>query len=169
MRKAFKYKLYPTRQQDEAMLTMLETHHRLYNRALEERKDAWEQEQRFWARCATHRRATIRQLKQGPTIKGEPGCRQRPVSCPDWSVNRSQREGCTTGPGSPAWWLTTVSGDVPQLTSIHIRRRDLLHTPSCILFLGSDDSLVIQYPCPGLQTTASWTARCPEYVPTPYV
>ncbi|MBV9788015.1 MAG: transposase [Chloroflexi bacterium] len=46
MRKAFKYKLYPTRQQEAAMLTMLETHRRLYNRALAERKDAWEQERR---------------------------------------------------------------------------------------------------------------------------
>ena len=46
MRKAFKYKLYPTRQQDAAMFTMRETHRRLYNRALAKRKDAWEQEQR---------------------------------------------------------------------------------------------------------------------------
>ncbi|HEY0737359.1 MAG TPA: transposase [Herpetosiphonaceae bacterium] len=46
MRKAFKYKLYPTRQQAAAMLTMLDTHRHLYNRALEERKDAWEQERR---------------------------------------------------------------------------------------------------------------------------
>ena len=46
MRKAFKYKLYPTRQQEAAMATMLDTHRHLYNRALAERKDAWEQEQR---------------------------------------------------------------------------------------------------------------------------
>ncbi|MCG8349203.1 MAG: transposase [Chloroflexales bacterium] len=46
MRKAFKYKLYPTRQQDAAMSAMLETHRRLYNAALAERKQAWEQEQR---------------------------------------------------------------------------------------------------------------------------
>lgn len=55
MRKAFKYKLYPTRQQDAAMRTMLDTHRHLYNRALAERKDAWEQEQRsvgFYDQCA---------------------------------------------------------------------------------------------------------------------
>lgn len=46
MRKAFKYRLYPTRQQDAAMSAMLETHRRLYNDALAERKQAWEQEQR---------------------------------------------------------------------------------------------------------------------------
>lgn len=47
MHKAFKYKLYPTRQQEVAMLTMLDTHRHLYNRALAERKEAWEQE-RHW-------------------------------------------------------------------------------------------------------------------------
>lgn len=55
MRKAFKYKLYPTRQQEASMLTMLETHRRLYNRALAERKDAWEQERRsvsYYDQCA---------------------------------------------------------------------------------------------------------------------
>ncbi|HEY0737197.1 MAG TPA: transposase [Herpetosiphonaceae bacterium] len=46
MYKSFKYRLYPTRQQDTAMLTMLDTHRHLYNRALEERKNAWEQERR---------------------------------------------------------------------------------------------------------------------------
>ncbi len=46
MYKAFKYKIYPTRQQEAAMVTMLETHRHLYNRALAERKDAWEQERR---------------------------------------------------------------------------------------------------------------------------
>lgn len=46
MRKAFKYRLYPTRQQDAAMSAMLETHRRLYNDALAERKHAWEQAQR---------------------------------------------------------------------------------------------------------------------------
>lgn len=46
MRKAFKYKLYPTRQQAVAMSAMLETHRRLYNDALAERKQVWEQEQR---------------------------------------------------------------------------------------------------------------------------
>jgi putative transposase len=46
VRKAFKYRLYPTRQQIVAMTAMLETHRRLYNDALAERKQAWEQEQR---------------------------------------------------------------------------------------------------------------------------
>ena len=46
MRKAFKYRLYPTRQQDRAMSAMLETHRRLYHDALAARKQAWEQEQR---------------------------------------------------------------------------------------------------------------------------
>lgn len=46
MYKAFKYKLYPTRQQVSALEKMLETHRHLYNRALEERKTAWEQERR---------------------------------------------------------------------------------------------------------------------------
>jgi putative transposase len=46
MRKAYKYRLYPTKQQVQALETMLETHRRLYNRALAERKDAYEQAQR---------------------------------------------------------------------------------------------------------------------------
>lgn len=46
MRKAFKYRLYPTRQQAEALAKILETHRRLYNRALDERKTAYEQEKR---------------------------------------------------------------------------------------------------------------------------
>jgi putative transposase len=46
MRKAFRYRLYPTRQQTRAMIQMLDTHRHLYNRALAERNDAWEQAQR---------------------------------------------------------------------------------------------------------------------------
>jgi len=46
VRKAFKYKLYPTRQQTVAMSSMLETHRRLYNDALAERNHAWELSQR---------------------------------------------------------------------------------------------------------------------------
>jgi putative transposase len=46
MRKAFKYKAYPSRQKDAAMATMVETHRHLYNRALAERKMAWEQDRR---------------------------------------------------------------------------------------------------------------------------
>lgn len=46
MRKSFKYRLYPNNAQAEAMSQMLETHRRLYNNALAQRKDAWEQEQK---------------------------------------------------------------------------------------------------------------------------
>ena len=46
MKKAFKYRLYPNRSQTEALETMLETHRRLYNSALEERKNVYEAEQR---------------------------------------------------------------------------------------------------------------------------
>ena len=46
MRKAFKYKLYPNKKQTQALEQTVETHRRLYNRALASRKDAWEQEQR---------------------------------------------------------------------------------------------------------------------------
>lgn len=46
MIKCFKYRLYPTKQQVAAFEQMLETHRRLYNDALAERKDAWENEQR---------------------------------------------------------------------------------------------------------------------------
>jgi putative transposase len=43
MRKAFKYRLYPAKEQEQAMAEMLETHRRLYNQALVERKTAWEE------------------------------------------------------------------------------------------------------------------------------
>ena len=46
MRKAFKYRCYPTRLQEAVLVALLETHRRLYNRALAERKDAYEQERR---------------------------------------------------------------------------------------------------------------------------
>jgi putative transposase len=46
MRRAWKYRLYPNKPQEQALATMVETHRHLYNRALAERKDAWEQEQR---------------------------------------------------------------------------------------------------------------------------
>jgi len=46
VRKAFKYRLYPNRAQTEALDAMLETHRRLYNSALEERRDAYDYEQR---------------------------------------------------------------------------------------------------------------------------
>jgi putative transposase len=45
MRKAFKYRLYPTERQEQALAEMLDTHRHLYNRALAERKAAWEEKQ----------------------------------------------------------------------------------------------------------------------------
>lgn len=47
MRRTYRYRLYPTRQQQHAMVQMLETHRHLYNRALAERRDGWEQDQRI--------------------------------------------------------------------------------------------------------------------------
>src|SRR5215469_1213633 len=46
MHKAFKYRLYPTAAQEQALTEMLDTHRHLYNRALAARKTAWEEEQR---------------------------------------------------------------------------------------------------------------------------
>jgi putative transposase len=46
MRKAFKYRLYPNRKQEQALTAIVETHRHLYNRALAERKTTYEQEQR---------------------------------------------------------------------------------------------------------------------------
>ena len=43
MRRSYKYRLYPTRQQSVALQKTLDTHRHLYNRALAERKEAWEQ------------------------------------------------------------------------------------------------------------------------------
>lgn len=46
MRRSYKYRLYPNRVQAAALDEQRETHRRLYNAALEERKVAWEAEQR---------------------------------------------------------------------------------------------------------------------------
>ena len=46
MKKAFKYRLYPNCSQAEALGTMLETHRRLYNAALEEHRNTYESELR---------------------------------------------------------------------------------------------------------------------------
>jgi putative transposase len=46
VRKAFKYRLYPNRSQAEALDAVLETHRRLYNLALRERRDVYETEVR---------------------------------------------------------------------------------------------------------------------------
>jgi putative transposase len=45
VRKAFKYRLYPTDKQEQAVAEMLDTHRQLYNQALAERKTAWEEMQ----------------------------------------------------------------------------------------------------------------------------
>jgi putative transposase len=60
MYKVFKYRLYPTRRQQTAMRQMLETHRHLYNRALAERKEAWDQERR-----------TVRYEAQSAHLKGD--------------------------------------------------------------------------------------------------
>ena len=46
MRRAFKYRLYPNKKQERSLTTMVEIHRHLYNRALAERTEAYEQEQR---------------------------------------------------------------------------------------------------------------------------
>ena len=46
MKKAFKCRLYPNRSQAQALDAMLETHRRLYNLALRDRRDTYEGEQR---------------------------------------------------------------------------------------------------------------------------
>jgi putative transposase len=46
VRKAFKYRLYPTASQEQALAEMLDTHRHLYNQALAERKTAREVERR---------------------------------------------------------------------------------------------------------------------------
>jgi putative transposase len=45
VRKAFKYRLYPTNEQEQALAETLNTHRHLYNRALAERKAACEERQ----------------------------------------------------------------------------------------------------------------------------
>lgn len=60
MRKAFVFRLYPTRAQEAALATCVETHRRLYNRALYDRKAAWETEQR-----------TVRYGDQSASLKTE--------------------------------------------------------------------------------------------------
>src|SRR5215218_4607953 len=46
MRRSFKYRLYPNRSQSEVLDTMLESHRRLYNLALRDRRDVYEAEKR---------------------------------------------------------------------------------------------------------------------------
>ncbi len=46
MRKAFKFRLFTSRLQEQTLDTMLETHRRLYNLALRERRDVYEVEER---------------------------------------------------------------------------------------------------------------------------
>jgi putative transposase len=44
MQKAFKYRVYPSKEQAQKMLSLLETHRRLYNNALAERKESYEKD-----------------------------------------------------------------------------------------------------------------------------
>ena len=46
IRKAFRYRIYPTARQRKRLVATLETCRRFYNDCLAERKDAYEQEQR---------------------------------------------------------------------------------------------------------------------------
>ena len=46
MRRAFVFRLYPTAEQARSLAAMLETHRRLYNAGLAERRDAWATERR---------------------------------------------------------------------------------------------------------------------------
>lgn len=46
MRKAYKYRLYPNKKQEQALTAMVEMHRHLYNRALAECKNTYEQEKR---------------------------------------------------------------------------------------------------------------------------
>jgi putative transposase len=41
MRRAYKFRAYPTRRQEQHALAMLDAHRQLYNAALEERREAW--------------------------------------------------------------------------------------------------------------------------------
>jgi putative transposase len=41
MRRAYKFRAYPTRRQEQHARALLEAHHQLYNAALEERREAW--------------------------------------------------------------------------------------------------------------------------------
>ena len=60
MQRAYVFKLYPTRAQHPALVEQLDTHRHLYNRALAERKTAWETEQR-----------TLTYGEQSATLKGQ--------------------------------------------------------------------------------------------------
>ena len=46
MQKAFKYRAYPNKEQEQAMLSLLNTHRHLYNEALSQRKHFYENEKR---------------------------------------------------------------------------------------------------------------------------
>lgn len=46
MQKALKYRAYPTKEQEQSMLSLLNTHRHLYNDALSQRKHAYESEKR---------------------------------------------------------------------------------------------------------------------------
>jgi putative transposase len=56
VRRSYKYRLYPNRSQVESLGTLLETHRRLYNLALRERRDAYAAEGRSVSRKKDSRR-----------------------------------------------------------------------------------------------------------------
>lgn len=58
MLKTFQYRLYPSRSQERGLLSTLETCRRWYNACLEERKRAWEEEQR-----SVSKKEQLRQVK----------------------------------------------------------------------------------------------------------
>jgi putative transposase len=69
MRKTFKYRLYPTKQQQRLLDQQLEECRWLYNRLLEERKTAWEQRQESVRLYDQH--ATLPALKaERPSLAG---------------------------------------------------------------------------------------------------
>ena len=41
MRRAYKFRAYPTRRQEQRARALLDAHRHLYNAALEERREAW--------------------------------------------------------------------------------------------------------------------------------
>jgi len=102
MLRTFKYRLWTNRNQDRELCIMLETHRRLYNACLEQRKSAYESEKRSikyteqsaWFKAAPHQRllcqnqlqlcpATMRRLDkafQAFFRRSSPGRTEKPRS-----------------------------------------------------------------------------------------
>lgn len=74
MRRAFKFRLSPNATQQAALATSLETHRRLWNAALAQRKDAWEQEKRSINYYEQRKHfAAVRNEQIAAEKRGEPG------------------------------------------------------------------------------------------------